>query len=131
MRHLLSALVTNADLERMADARNFIDSAEKSFGRLDIVLANAGVASFAPAEEMSDAMWDDMIDINLSGACGIIGMKLDAGNRLPGGARAFARYLKSGYARHGPVRRVHPEGELGRRRARAALRSNRRAPRGR
>jgi SDR family mycofactocin-dependent oxidoreductase len=36
-------------------------------GRLDIVVANAGIASFAPAEEISDQMWDDMIAINLSG----------------------------------------------------------------
>jgi NAD(P)-dependent dehydrogenase (short-subunit alcohol dehydrogenase family) len=44
-----------------------VDDGVRQLGRLDVVLANAGVASFAPAEEMSDAMWDDMIDINLSG----------------------------------------------------------------
>ena len=32
-----------------------------------VSLANAGIASFAPVDEMTDEMWDDMIDVNLSG----------------------------------------------------------------
>jgi SDR family mycofactocin-dependent oxidoreductase len=58
---------------RQADVRDgpglqqVLDDAVAELGRLDVVVANAGVASFAPAEDISDAMWDDMIDINLSG----------------------------------------------------------------
>lgn len=37
------------------------------FGRVDVVIANAGIASFAPTWELSDDMWDDMIGINLTG----------------------------------------------------------------
>ncbi|WP_395107695.1 mycofactocin-coupled SDR family oxidoreductase [Actinomadura sp. SCN-SB] len=37
------------------------------FGRLDIVLANAGISSPAPTLLMSDDTWQDMIDINLTG----------------------------------------------------------------
>jgi (+)-trans-carveol dehydrogenase len=36
-------------------------------GRLDVVCANAGIASFGPALELSDAEWTTMIDINLTG----------------------------------------------------------------
>lgn len=36
-------------------------------GRLDIVIANAGVASSLPITEMTDAHWDAVIDINLTG----------------------------------------------------------------
>lgn len=36
-------------------------------GRLDIVVANAGIASYAPADEITEAAWNDMIDINLTG----------------------------------------------------------------
>jgi SDR family mycofactocin-dependent oxidoreductase len=39
----------------------------QNFGHIDIVCANAGIASFAPFWEMTDDMWNDMIDINLSG----------------------------------------------------------------
>lgn len=37
------------------------------FGHIDIVCANAGIGSFAPAAEMSRQTWADMIDVNLSG----------------------------------------------------------------
>lgn len=37
------------------------------FGRVDIVLANAGVFSTSSCEQMSDTTWQDMIDINLTG----------------------------------------------------------------
>jgi SDR family mycofactocin-dependent oxidoreductase len=36
-------------------------------GRLDVVLANAGIAGSVPLGEMSDDTWQDMIDINLTG----------------------------------------------------------------
>jgi (+)-trans-carveol dehydrogenase len=36
-------------------------------GRLDIVSANAGIFSTAPAHELSEEQWTQMIDINLSG----------------------------------------------------------------
>jgi (+)-trans-carveol dehydrogenase len=36
-------------------------------GRLDIVVANAGIATFGPSEEMPEQTWQDMIDINLTG----------------------------------------------------------------
>ncbi len=39
----------------------------RNFGHIDIVCANAGIASFAPFWEMTDDMWNDMVDINLSG----------------------------------------------------------------
>ena len=36
-------------------------------GGLDIVIANAGIASYAPVDQISEAAWDEMIDINLTG----------------------------------------------------------------
>jgi (+)-trans-carveol dehydrogenase len=36
-------------------------------GRLDIVCANAGILTIVPATEMSDRVWKDVIDINLTG----------------------------------------------------------------
>jgi SDR family mycofactocin-dependent oxidoreductase len=60
-------VATQADVRNSAAMKAAVDDGVRQLGRLDIVLANAGVASFAPAEEMSDAMWDEMIDINLSG----------------------------------------------------------------
>ncbi|MEX5720600.1 mycofactocin-coupled SDR family oxidoreductase [Geodermatophilus maliterrae] len=60
-------------VSRVADVRDTaaltaaVDEGVAELGRLDIVLANAGIASFAPVEDLDDAMWDDMIGINLTG----------------------------------------------------------------
>lgn len=39
----------------------------QEFGRLDVVVANAGIAGSFPIAELTDAIWQDMIDINLTG----------------------------------------------------------------
>jgi SDR family mycofactocin-dependent oxidoreductase len=38
-----------------------------AFGRIDVLVANAGIAGVQTIAAMSDAEWDTMIDINLSG----------------------------------------------------------------
>ncbi|XBB69010.1 mycofactocin-coupled SDR family oxidoreductase [Nocardioides sp. WV_118_6] len=38
-----------------------------ALGGLDIVVANAGIASYAAGHEISEAAWQEMIDINLTG----------------------------------------------------------------
>jgi SDR family mycofactocin-dependent oxidoreductase len=60
-------VATQADVRDTAALRAAVDDGVAQLGRLDIVLANAGIASFAPVEELTDEMWDDMIDINLTG----------------------------------------------------------------
>jgi SDR family mycofactocin-dependent oxidoreductase len=56
-----------ADVRDTAALRTAVDEGVAELGRLDIVLANAGIASFAPVEDLDDDMWDDMIGINLTG----------------------------------------------------------------
>lgn len=36
-------------------------------GQIDVVIANAGIVSFAPIWELTDEQWDDAIDVNLTG----------------------------------------------------------------
>jgi (+)-trans-carveol dehydrogenase len=60
-------VASEADVRDSAALQQAVDAGVAELGRLDIVLANAGIASFAPVEDLTDAMWDDMIDINLTG----------------------------------------------------------------
>ena len=60
-------VASQVDVRDGAGMRQAVDDGVAQLGRLDIVLANAGIASFAPVEEMSDQVWDETIDINLSG----------------------------------------------------------------
>jgi SDR family mycofactocin-dependent oxidoreductase len=60
-------------LTRVADVRDLsgleaaVADGLSEFGRLDIVCANAGIASFGPAWELTEETWQEMIDINLTG----------------------------------------------------------------
>jgi SDR family mycofactocin-dependent oxidoreductase len=60
-------LATEADVRDTATLQAAVDDGVAQLGRLDIVAANAGIASYAAVEELTDAMWDDMIATNLSG----------------------------------------------------------------
>ncbi|PPJ14414.1 SDR family mycofactocin-dependent oxidoreductase [Nocardia nova] len=50
-----------AALERVAAA------GIEEFGRLDTVVANAGIFSSAPLHELTEDQWNEMVDINLTG----------------------------------------------------------------
>ncbi len=56
-----------ADVRDQEALESAVAQGIQNFGHIDIVCANAGIASFAPFWEMTDDMWNDMIDINLSG----------------------------------------------------------------
>ena len=48
------------------------DHARATFGRLDILFANAGIQAFKPILEWEDADWHDTIDVNLTGTCNAV-----------------------------------------------------------
>ena len=56
-----------------ADVRDYdvlkaaLDEGVAQLGRLDIVSANAGIASYGRAEDLTEKTWQDMIDVNLTG----------------------------------------------------------------
>ncbi len=52
------------DRDAMAAA---VEVAVSEFGGLDIVVANAGISNPSPAWEITEAMWDEMIGVNLTG----------------------------------------------------------------
>jgi SDR family mycofactocin-dependent oxidoreductase len=60
-------VATKADVRDTAALKAAVDEGVAQLGRLDIVLANAGVFEIQPALEVSDDAWREMIDINLTG----------------------------------------------------------------
>ena len=56
-----------ADQSRPADNKKLIEEAVASFGKIDVVFANAGVAQFAPADLLEEAFFDNQFDINIKG----------------------------------------------------------------
>jgi (+)-trans-carveol dehydrogenase len=56
-----------ADVRDYDQMKQVLDDGVARLGRLDIVSANAGVCSYAPSELLEEQVWQDMIDINLTG----------------------------------------------------------------
>jgi 3-oxoacyl-[acyl-carrier protein] reductase len=57
-----------ADLGRVDGARSVVTAAVAAFGRLDVLVNNAGLFQRKPALEMEEADWDQLLDVNLKGA---------------------------------------------------------------
>ena len=67
-RTLPRAQAVVADVTREADCVAMVQTATAAFGPIDIVIANAGAAESAPASRTDLALWQRMIDLNLTGA---------------------------------------------------------------
>lgn len=56
-----------ADVSRYEDCRRLIQHAVERFGGLDLLVNNAGIGFFKPAEQLNPSEWDRLIGVNLSG----------------------------------------------------------------
>jgi 3-oxoacyl-[acyl-carrier protein] reductase len=63
----VQAFAVKADVGNFADAKRLTDEAIEKFGRIDILVANAGIWEGAPINEMSEELWDKVLDANLKG----------------------------------------------------------------
>ena len=67
----VKALKCRADVSRTEEARTLVKKAEEVFGRVDFLICNAGVWEGAPFEEMDEALWDQVLNVNLKGTWAI------------------------------------------------------------
>lgn len=56
-----------ADVSDVNQTAALVAATVKHFARVDLLVANAGIWEGAPVEEMSEALWDRVIDANLKG----------------------------------------------------------------
>ncbi|RZI84469.1 MAG: 3-hydroxybutyrate dehydrogenase [Rubrivivax sp.] len=109
----VKALYSPADMSRPAEVRAMAQLAIDTFGRVDIIVNNAGIQHVAPVEAFPDDKWDAIVAINLSSAFHLIkavtpGMKARGFGRIINVASAHgltASPFKSAYvaAKHGLI----------------------------
>jgi 3-oxoacyl-[acyl-carrier protein] reductase len=66
------AIAVKADVARKTDVESLVESAIDRFGRLDVLVNNAGFTRPAMLLKMEEPQWDQVVDIHLKGAflCG-------------------------------------------------------------
>ena len=106
-------LYNGADMTKPEEIRGLIDEAQAAFGRVDVLVNNAGVQHVSPVEDFPEDKWDAIIAINLSSAfhatkAAFGGMKERGFGRIVNVASAHglvASPFKSAYvaAKHGMV----------------------------
>ncbi|WP_342361284.1 3-hydroxybutyrate dehydrogenase [Terrarubrum flagellatum] len=107
----VKCLYSPADMSKGAEVTGMIQMAEKEFGRVDVLVNNAGIQHVAPIEEFPDDKWEAIIRINLLAAfyatkAVVPGMKARGWGRIINTASAHALVaspFKSAYvaAKHG------------------------------
>ena len=61
------AAIMQTDVTKRADLEALINKAVATFGRVDVMVNNAGLMSIAPIAALKVDEWDRMIDINIKG----------------------------------------------------------------
>lgn len=70
------AVHLRTDVTRAEDLRALVALAEERFGRLDVLVSNAGVGTISPLDDLRTDEWDHMVDVNIKGLLHGIGAAL-------------------------------------------------------
>ncbi|MFF4277743.1 SDR family oxidoreductase [Streptomyces kronopolitis] len=62
-----SAVQIRTDVTRPEDLHALVALATERFGRLDVLVGNAGVGTISPLDDLRVEEWDHMIDVNVKG----------------------------------------------------------------
>ena len=61
------ALAIETDVTSLQDTTNLVETAVKNYGRIDVIINNAGVMPLSKLEDLKVNEWNAMIDVNLRG----------------------------------------------------------------
>lgn|SRR3990167_2074309 len=65
--HHVKALSICADVSKAADIAAMVETSQKHFSKVDILINAAGIAVRVPALDMTEQQWNDVMNINLRG----------------------------------------------------------------
>jgi NAD(P)-dependent dehydrogenase (short-subunit alcohol dehydrogenase family) len=60
-------LVVQGDVRKLGDIQRLFEQTSERFGQIDVLVANAGIAKFAPIESFPEALFEELCDIHIKG----------------------------------------------------------------
>ncbi len=63
----VEAVALKAELSNVDDAAKLVAGTIEKFGRIDFLICNAGIWEGKPVEDISEELWDRVLDVNLKG----------------------------------------------------------------
>lgn len=79
------AIYRSLDVTSRESVRSFADAAVQEFGRIDVIINNAGIMPLSPMSSLKVDEWDRMIDVNIKGVLHGIAAVLPLMNRQGSG----------------------------------------------
>jgi NAD(P)-dependent dehydrogenase (short-subunit alcohol dehydrogenase family) len=62
------ALAETTDITHEEEVRRLFEKAKQTYGRVDVLVNNAGVAAHKPIEDITLSYWQEVLDVNLTAA---------------------------------------------------------------
>lgn len=61
------AIHVRTDVRRREDVSHLVELANQRYGKLDVLISNAGVMPISPLDDLRVQDWEDMVDVNIKG----------------------------------------------------------------
>lgn len=95
------AVAVQADVSRVADIKKLFDATFEAFGRLDVLVNNAGVMFTKPVADVGEDEYDRLFDVNVKGTffcCSEAAKRMADGGRIVNFSSSTTVLMLPGYA---------------------------------
>jgi 3-oxoacyl-[acyl-carrier protein] reductase len=82
----VDALIVQGDVGLLAEAHAMVEMCVGRWGRMDVLVCNAGLWRGAPVDEMTEELWTEVVDTNLKGTWTVVRAAVPQMKRQGGGA---------------------------------------------